>query len=117
MRNNAILLNGVQIEKKVLFATAKATIDIIITNNPFGDGIQARLQRYYNENGTANTFGARGKIEDQLANINTTFKQGLNQQIRDVRNNGTPWHTDRISVSGDRVLIGFNKIQNSPSRT
>jgi len=114
LSNNTILLKGVQIEKKVLMATAKATVDIIITNRPVGDGIDARLQNYYNDNKTANTFGARGKIEEQLANINTNVKRGLNKQIDPKAN--PLWRTERILIAGNKIHIKFNKGEDLQTR-
>lgn len=118
--NNAILLKGVQLETKVGKATVKANVDIAMHNNENEDGIEATLLEYRSGNvatklgGALRAFGGpsvRGEIEKELANINATVKTKLNEQIDPGLSS---WTAERISISGDKVRVMFNKLDKGP---
>jgi hypothetical protein len=93
---NEINIRGLRIDGG--FLGGKITLDILITNS--SKGISAQVQNYDGRGGLI-----RGTVEQQVASLDSRFKEIVNGLII-ARN--PAWRPNNITIVGNRIRVGFH---------
>ncbi len=100
VKNNQMYITGLSLKKSVMFIMDfSGTLDLIISNSKNG-GIQAEGKI----DTESNKF--RKTAEKAIKNMNSNIKKRLDDEISPTN---PRWKSGTISISGDKILITFNK--------
>lgn len=99
MKNNQMYIAGLRLKKSIPFKSFSGSLDLIISTIKNGS-----IQAEGKIDTESNMF--RKKAEEAIKNIHSNIKKRLDKEISYANQR---WKSGTISISGDNVLIVFNK--------